>query len=72
MVRFTDYMLEVIPEGDVVVDMGHIRGFRANAEVTTETGEIQKIWVGSLKTSGDLTVRTVDSRESIKFHQYSQ
>ncbi len=68
MAKLTEDVLEVTPEGDVVVDMGNYRGFQSQVEIPTADGTIiQKIWVGSLKTNGDLTVRTADSKESIKF-----
>lgn len=73
LAKLTEDVLEVTPEGNVVVDMGDLRDFQAYVIIPTEDNiEMRKIWVGSLKTSGDLTIRTPDSRESIRFHRDSQ
>lgn len=58
--------LEVSPEGDVEVDMGDIRSFRSTVTII-EDGREQELWIGSVKTNGNLTLRTPDSNESMHF-----
>lgn len=68
-----DGVLEVKPEGDVLVDFGNMIDFKASMKVIDNTGQEKEIWVGSIKTSDNLVIiKSSDSKKKVHLKRLRQ
>jgi len=65
--------IEVKPEGDVFVDMGSRRNIQSSTLIKDKNGEeMVFFWPGgSLRTNGDITIRTQDFRQQVHLRKLS-
>lgn len=66
--QLLEQTLEVTPQGNVVIDMGNIDSFQSHA-IIMENGQEKTIWIGSVSTQQNLSIRMADNSEMVRFHR---